>query len=270
MPYLLRLSSIVWRLGLSGRGAKLIFGTVATVVAAAFLAAMFSLRQPAAVAMDVGISAYKILVILLAIVWVQDLVCRDLDRKSVLLPLGCPISRSQYLMSRFLGIWGLLGVTTLLMAIGVWAVANFGVAKYPQAVPVGDFGSVLLTFVLLFFEQSVILSFAVLMASVATVQALPMFATIAFAIICRSIGPVVTFLTQVDTEHRWVSADLHHVVGVIEWGLPDLSRFDLRGMAVYGDPAVPSTLALLLAIAVAYSALLLVLASWTFRRRDIL
>lgn len=269
MIYLIRLSTTVWRLGLSGRGAKLVLGTVFCVVAAAYLASLFSLRQPGAVAMDVGISAYKLLGVLLAVIWVQELVGRDLDRKSVLLPLASPMSRAHYLLSRFLGIWSMLLLVTVLMAAGTALVAYPWEARYPHAVPLGDAWHVAAAFGLLFLDLTIILAFTVAVASVATVQALPLLVGLAFAVVGRSIGPALTFLTQVDTAHKWVSTEVHHAAGVVEWALPDLSRFDLRGMAVYGDAFPAETALLLTGVACSYTLLFLAAGVFAFGRRDI-
>ena len=57
MVYLIRLSTTVWRLGPSGRGARLVLDAVFYVVAAAYLSSLFSLRQPGAVGMDFGMHA---------------------------------------------------------------------------------------------------------------------------------------------------------------------------------------------------------------------
>lgn len=269
MTYLVKLSLIVWRLGLSGRGAKLVLGAVACVVAAAHLSSVFSLRQPGTVAMDVGISAYKLLGVLLALIWVQELISRDLDRKSILLPLACPLSRAQYLLSRFIGIWGMLLLVTVLMALGTALVAYPWEARYPHSVALGDMWHLAASFGLLFLDLTVVLAFAVAIASVATVQALPLLVGIAFAVVCRSIGPAVTFLTQVDKQHKWVSTEVHNAAGVVEWLLPDLSRFDLRGMVLYSDAVSIETMLLLAGVALSYSLLFLATGVFAFSRRDI-
>lgn len=270
MAYLIRLSGIVWRLGLSGRGARLFFGTALLVTGSAYLAALFSLRQPGTVALDAGISVYKILVVLLAVIWVQELICRDLDRKSVLLPLSCPMSRADYLLSRFFGIWAMLLLATVMMAVGPTLIAYLWSERYPHHVPLGGVAQVATTFALLFLDATIILAFTVAIASVATVQALPLLAGVAFAVIGRSIGPAVTFLTQVDQQHKWVPTEIHHAAGVVEWLLPDLSRFDLRGIALYSD-AIPTTTAWLLAgVAVAYTVFFLAIAGLAFNKRDII
>jgi Cu-processing system permease protein len=265
----LRMAQVVWRFGLSGRSAKLFLAVLVLVLSAAFLAALFSARQPATVALDIGLSAYKVLIVLLGVVWVQELVCRDMDRKSIFLPLSYPVSRSQYLLSRFLGILGLLALATLLVAVGVFLVTSNLASRFPQAVPVAGAGQISLVFLLLFLEQTIVLAFTMLIASLATVQALPMLLGITFAFVGRTIGAAVEFLTKVDVKSESVSPEIHRAVAWIELFVPDLGRFDLRGIALYGDPVSSVALWPLAGASLAYSAFFLLLACAFFSRRDL-
>ena len=81
-------------------------GIVATlgalVIAIAWLSAQFSPRQPATVALDVGISFIRLVVPLLLLLQIQDLLAREIDRRQILTSLTYPRSRSSFLLNPLL------------------------------------------------------------------------------------------------------------------------------------------------------------------------
>jgi Cu-processing system permease protein len=74
------------------------------LVGVAFLAASFSPRQPKTVTMDVGFSGIRFSLVLFAVFWVQELVGREVERRTVLYALAYPVGRAAYLLGRFFGV----------------------------------------------------------------------------------------------------------------------------------------------------------------------
>lgn len=76
-----------WRAGLRSRSVQgvLVLGIV--LMGVAYLSASFSPRQPRTVALDVGLSGLRVSLILFSLFWVQELVGREIERRSVLFAL---------------------------------------------------------------------------------------------------------------------------------------------------------------------------------------
>lgn len=258
---------LVWRAGFRSRSAHgvLILGLLLMLVA--FLSASFSPRQPHTVALDTGFSALRIALVLLALVWVQELVGKEIDRRTVLFSLTYPEPRSTYILGRYFGIVGLLALSTLLFGLMLWLVVlNVG-GGYEQGFPVilgaPFWGSVFGVWV----DVAVVVAFAVCVASVSTVPMLPLMLGAAFAVCGKSLGAVAEYLAQgADGDHG--IQRLAPVVEVVERVLPDLSRLDWRVWPMYGLGPDLAAKAFALAMAGSYIALLLALAVIAFSRRE--
>nr|WP_256206561.1 ABC transporter permease subunit [Pseudomonas sp. BAY1663] len=90
------------------------------------LSAQFSGRQPATVALDIGLSVIRLLLPLVLILMVQELVSREFDRRYFLNTLTYPCPRHSLLLGRFIAIATLiLGLLLLLagaLAVLVWLI----------------------------------------------------------------------------------------------------------------------------------------------------
>ena len=78
---------LAFRLILRSRAVLVSLILGALLVAAAWLAGQFSPRQPSTVALDVGLSLIRLVVPILALLQIQDLVAREVERRLVLTSL---------------------------------------------------------------------------------------------------------------------------------------------------------------------------------------
>ena len=103
--------------GIRGRSfhAVLLLGIVMVFVA--YLSGYFSPRQPKTVAMDVGFSGIRFSLIMLNLLWVQELVTREIERRTILTSLSYPVPRSHFLFGKFLAIVALSAVAALILGL---------------------------------------------------------------------------------------------------------------------------------------------------------
>lgn len=257
----------VWRAGLRSRGiqAVLILGLI--LISVAYLSASFSPRQPQTVALDTGFSALRISLILLALVWVQELVAKEIDKRTVLFSLTYPVSRSTYILGRYVGILGLLALATVLLAMLLWLVVLNAGGGYEQGFPVLLGAPFWLTVFGQWVDAAVVTAFALLLASLSTVPMLPLMLGAAFAVGGKSLGAVMEYLAQGADGDKEILR-LTPVIDFIGKILPDLSRLDWRAWPMYGVAPETATLVLALAVAASYAALLLSAAIISFSRRE--
>ncbi|MEI8163784.1 MAG: hypothetical protein WCI19_11670 [Betaproteobacteria bacterium] len=256
-----------WRAGLRSRSIQGILILGALLVGVAYLSASFSPRQPRTVALDVGLSGLRITLILFALFWVQELVGREIERRTVLFSLTYPVARGNYVLGRYLGVIGLLGLAALLLGLLLWLAVLTTGGGYEQGFVIAAGLPYWLTVFGLWVDAAVVAAFALWLSTFATVPMLPLALGLAFAVGGKSLGAVAEYLGKgADGDAELMR--FAPVINAIQWVLPDLSRLDWRAWPMYGLAPEALAVALALALAASYAALLVALAVITFSRRD--
>lgn len=254
-----------WRAGLRSRSIQGVLVLGVLLVGVAWLSAAFSPRAPKTVALDVGLSGLRFSLVLFALFWVQELVGREIEKRTVLFALTYPIPRGHYLIGRFLGVVGLLLLAAVLLGLLLWIVVLNAGGAYEQGFAVAPGGAYWLTVFGLWVDAVVVAAFALLLASLSTVPMLPLALGLAFAVAGKSLGAVIEYLARGDDP---TVAYLQPMVDAIAWLMPDLSRLDWRPWPMYGLAPDASAVGVGLLMAAAYVGLLLALAVLKFNRRE--
>ncbi|HQR03992.1 MAG: hypothetical protein JSR19_05340 [Proteobacteria bacterium] len=238
------------------------------VAGGAWMGAQFSPRQPATVALDVGLSMIRLAVPFLMLVQIQDLVAREVERRLILNSLTYPRSRAAFLLARYAAIvtaaWAVTWVLALVLGLVV-----VGVGKtYAQATPVALGAPYLAVVTACCLDFAVVAAFAALAASVATTPNLVLFSGLGFMIAARSVSVIITLLSreqELVTGAQWY----HQGLQSVQWFLPDLAALDIRAVALYGKWAfLPTPVWGLAVMPLAYSCLAVSLACLAFERRQ--
>lgn len=257
--------SISLRLALRARYLWLAGCSLLVLATAALLAAMFSGRQPATVALDIGLSVMRLLLPLVLVLMTQELLSREFDRRYFLNSLTYPRPRHQMLLGRFAAVaaltLGLLLVMALLLALLV-AVVGRG---YAQATPVALDHHYLLSIAFVGGDLLVLTALACLLAVVASTPSFVLIGTFGFMLVARSFASIIELLSR----DAWVVGDAESYragVGLLGYLLPDLGAMDVRMVALYGSmDFLPSDWSLLLLSSLAYIVALLALAVWALQ-----
>lgn len=205
------------------------------VLAMALMAAQFSGRQPATVALDVGISAMRLLLPFLIILLVQELLSREFDRRYILTSLTYPRPRHWLLLGRLCTILVLVYALMLVIAITLaWLVIRIGLG-YEQATPadVGINYGVTLAFIAV--DLFVLTALAAFLAIVASTPSFVLIGTLGFMLIARSYSSILSLLER----ERFLveNTDFYHQsLGVLHYLLPDLGALDVRMISLYDKP----------------------------------
>lgn len=254
--------------GLRGSGFKVLLMLALLLNGASLLAAGFSGRHPVTVGFDVGLSGMRLVLLLMMLIWVQDLLARDIERKTLYFMLAYPYSRAQYLLSRFVSLV-LLGAmsTALLGGLLLLVMLIFG-SDYQQFTPPALDGRYALALVGIWLDLLVVSAFAVLLCCLSTTPFLPFLLGLAFALAARGLGPTFDYLRHAASadpaQVRWFGPVLEYSY---LW-LPDLSRLDWRAMTLYGLPVDVGALGFAVLMASAYVVLMLAVALLVFQRRN--
>ncbi|GAA5784560.1 hypothetical protein [Chitiniphilus shinanonensis] len=230
-------------LGLRSRTTWLVFVLGIGIVTAAALAGAFSARQPLVVASDVAISGLHFALLFLALIWVQELLQKDRERKHVVWMLAYPIQPSDYLLGRWLGCALLLLLSVTLLAIPVAAIgryANWGYAASSQVHLGWPFVWMILG---IWLESLVTLSFTILVFTVSRTPFLPLAIGLMFTIAAKGWNTAITYLMFSGDAPQALREHNLPILKMLKWLIPDLSALDWRVAYLYPDAVSPSYLA---------------------------
>lgn len=250
------------------RSLLILFLIALVLLGLAWVASGFSPRQPQTVALDVGISFIRLILPLLGILLVQELVVKEIERKTILTTLTYPRSRLVYLLGRYAGIAVVLGGVLVALGALLGVEAIIVGESYQQATPSSLGLPYLLTLCLVWLDVLVILAFTLLLAAIATTPSVVLLGGLGFMVVARSIGTALQILQSSPgvVEHGQVyRSGLHYSL----YAVPDLGLLDIRAAALYGKlEIINEPWWLLLLVPLAYGGVLLGLAVWRFSRRQ--
>lgn len=254
--------------GVRSRSIQLLFGLALATLGCAWLASNFSARNPTTLAMDVGISALHFIVVVMTLFWVQDLMAKDIERKSVLFLLAYPRPRSSYVLGQFLAVAVLAALAVVIIGGLLWLLLWLGPPDYRQATPVQLGWPYGLNLLYLYLGVLVVAAFAVMIATLSTTPMLPLVLGLAFSIAASAIGPTYDFLQTSVYAEEANEAELSRVLKGAMWLLPDLSRLDIRQWPLYGKAPTETVLWGGVCTAIGYIALMLGIGMARFQRRE--
>jgi Cu-processing system permease protein len=257
-----------WRAGFRSRVLLVFFLLGLALVFCAYLSASFSMRQLQTVTLDVGFSGLRLCLVLISITLVQDLVGREIERRSVIFSLSYPCSRASYLFGRFFGVIALSLVATVILALLLWLAVMLVGAGYEQVHRVELGGAYWFTVGGLWLDSVVVTSFVLLICALATSSLLPLVAGISFAVVGKAFGPLLEYIARGADGQAEMVAAYRPLLAVAEWIIPDLSRLDWRIWPMYGLAPEIATVLMSVLMALLYAAAMLMFSSWIFARRE--
>lgn len=219
---------------ISGVRSRIFFGLVLFSIFLLFivwLASGFSARHPTTLALDIGISTARLIVILISIYWVQELIAKDIETKTIIFALSYPVPRTSYIVGRFLGISILAFLSMFFVGLIIWIELQFNSLGYEQTTPVALGLPYVLVFLYQWIAVLVIIAFTVMIACLSTIPMLPLMLGLLFALISYAIGPTYDYIIYSDPE---LFASSKVILEKAFWVLPDLSRLDIRDWTLYG------------------------------------
>lgn len=255
------------RLALRARFASISLWLLIALAVVALLAAQFSGRQPATVALDVGLSFIRISLPLVIVLMSQELLSREIERRYFLTSLTYPRPRHHFLLGRLLAIvvvvFSLLLVMGLLLGVTIWFIGH----GYEQDTPVALGTPYLITISFLAVDLFVVSTMAILLAVFATTPSFILIGTFGFMIAARSYSIIIALLER---ERELVpQQELYQgSLSIFHYLLPDLSALDVRMIALYDTMSfLPESWPLQIFRSFAYALLLIGGALWILQRR---
>ncbi len=234
-----------------------IIGFYALILAAAIrILPEFTATTGGKIFLDFGIVAMSIIGLIVAIFVGTGMVNKEIEKRTILVLIAKPMSRSEFITGKYLGLSTILALLIAIMTAIYLVFLQFGSIYHPTA-------SILIAAIFIFLQLSLItavaITFGVFTSSLLAI-------TLTFAVYL--IGNITQDLLQFGRLSR--NPALERFTQGLYLILPDLSRLDLKNDAVYGLQALPDATTLITnaGYGLLYSAMLLAIAILIFSQRE--
>lgn len=206
--------------------------------------------------LDFGLATMNIIGLIVAIFIGTGLVNKEIEKRTILVLIAKPISRSEFIVSKYLGLSAIIAVLIVIMTMIYLGFLQIGKISYPMT-------SIFLATLFMFFQLCLITAVAITLG-VFTSSLIATALTYAVYLMGNITQDLLALgkLSSNPTMER-ITQSLYLI-------LPDLSRLDLKNDAVYGLQALPDTITLIInaVYGLLYSFMLLAFAILIFLRRE--
>lgn len=228
----------------------------------------FFMRELDKVAVDINISAITFAGLLLTFSLSVNLMSKDMDKRTIYCVLSKPFSRTEYLLGKFFGMIFLnmvaIGVLTLVSTLNVWLIQSMYPLYFKEFVWTGFFQAIFSEFLMFIVLNAMVVFYS----TVSTSSFITLLFTISTYIAGQTIEDVVLYIKS-QAETLDLSQSVQWVIRIGQYILPNLSAFDIKIKAAHGLSISFNYLLSITAYGLIYSAVLLLLASMIFRRREL-
>jgi ABC-type transport system involved in multi-copper enzyme maturation permease subunit len=202
---------------------------------------------------SVGLAALRLFGAAIAVFVGVGLIHKEVDRRTIYTILSKPVSRSEFLLGKYVGLLATIWIQVAIMgacfvAVSLLAGAPLGAG---HAAAIGLAAA----------ELAVLVAVATLFSSFTT----PMLASL-FSAGFYLVGHVSRDLRELGRASG--SAAVERVTGLVHRVVPDLESFNVTVQAVHGLPLSGPEIGLALLYGLGYASVLLVVATLIFERRD--
>ena len=234
-----------------------IIGFYAIILAIAFRAIPeFAGTATNKIFLDFGLATMNVIGLIVAIFIGTGLVNKEIEKRTILVLIAKPISRSEFIASKYLGLSAVIGVLITAMTIIYLGFLQVGQVSYPI---ISIFLATLFLFLQLCLITAVAITLGVFTSSLIATS-------LTFAVYL--MGNVTQDLVALGKLSQ--NPGMERITQSLYLILPDLSRLDLKNDAVYGLQALPDPITLVTnaGYSLLYSFMLLAIAIIIFLRRE--
>jgi len=233
---------------------------------ASYLIGQLTAGQDVKIIKDLGLAATLIFGLFLAIFIGIGLVSKEVERRSIYSLLAKPIERYHLVLGKYAGLSLTLLVNVTIMALALYAVLAYmrlGIApEIERAWDAPALDPRLLQAILLIFVELLVVTAIALFFSTFSSPLLSAAFTFGLVVVGHFSNELRNFQDVVNSPGAaWIAKALY-------WVVPNLAQFDVKAQVVHGQTVHAGYIAFAMGYAALYIAMLLVIASYVFSRRD--
>lgn len=230
------------------------FFVVIAIILFSLFVASISLDQSTRMVLDFGLTAIYALQIFVAIFIGSMLIYKEVEQKTFYLLLPKPITRTEIIVGKCLGLTATTILVTLLSTCALFIIL---------LIQGGDtyFFPVLLSVFLSTLEAVLLILISIFFSSITT-PILAAISTLAFFFIGHG-GEIFRFIFTTTK-----SPAIEMITSVAYYILPNLEKFNIRNDIIYGTIPSPAMIAVAVLYGITYALLLLVITQIVFKKKD--
>ncbi|HZR22530.1 MAG TPA: ABC transporter permease [Vicinamibacterales bacterium] len=236
------------------------------LIGASYLIGQLTAGQDIKIIKDLGLAATSVFGLFIAVFIGIGLVAKEVERRSVYSLLAKPIHRYQLVLGKYAGLVVTLTVNVAIMALSLYLVLAYmrwGVDPMIEASwDARALDPALLQAILLILLELMIVTAIALFFSTFSSPILSAAFTFGITVAGHYATDLRNFQDVVDAPIA------QHVARAVYWILPNLAQFDIKSQVVHGHAVSARYIGLVSAYAVVYIAMLLVISTVVFSRRD--
>jgi Cu-processing system permease protein len=226
---------------------------VLLIVGSRFIS-MITIGDQAKIIKDVGFLAVQMFGMLIAVMVSVIMVAREFEQRTIYTILSRPVSRTQYLIGKYLGMLLISGFMILLMSFVLLLIVQLFARQFDLLILFGGF--------MTYLEMMILSAFAVLFATL-TKPILGSVLTLTTFVFGHFTGALLLLQLRLD------NAIADFLIPVFYYILPNLEVFNFKTEIVHAMPIPTMSVVWAIAYALIYSTLLILLAGMQFNGKDI-
>lgn len=265
MTTLWPIARITFKEGIRNRAIYGIFIMALMLLIVNFLVCSMIPREIGKVAVDIALSTVYFSGLLLVFFVGINLMAKDIDKRTIYMVISRPISRSQYIVGKFLGMFMLIVATMVFLSI--FAVLSIFVIKlsYPGYYERFSWPMVLLALSFSVLSLILLSAMSFLFASFTSSSFITLVLTMIAYIIGRSSYDVKALIESAGNQPSPVIVKL---VQTAYYLFPNLSVFDIKTQAAHDLPLSSAYIFWTVLYGVVYTSLAVAAAAVFFRKRE--
>lgn len=228
--------------------------------------ATLSMRQVAEFAITLYLSLNSFIMLLLSIFLGATLIWKDIERRYTYSVISLPMSRTTYLVGKFMGVAVFLLIISSLLCVFTLVAVKFVASGYAPAREIA-WETIMTAFLFDTLKYILLVAVAILFSTVSTSFFLPIFGTICTYMIGTITQQVYDFINTPAAD-KAVAPFIKKAVSILYYFIPNLSAFDLKLNAIYALPLNIRGLLITFIYFMVYSTVLLVTGALLFGRRE--
>ena len=269
MKRIFALSILTFKEGVRDRALAGIFIIMVLMLFVTILVTSFFGHELGKVLVDLNLSAIAFAGLLMTFFVNINLISKDIDKRTIYCVLSKPLSRTEYIIGKYLGLILLVLVSLsclMLISSGVVAVQKWAHAPeyfkdfywscFLQAYYYEILMFIILNAVIMFFSSITTSSFITLLFSVATY------------ITGQTIEEIIKFFQNEAAASQMPSTFHQAIIDIIEYLFPNFSAFDIKILSSHGKLMSLGHTVTITGYSLIYTAFLFFFASLIFSRRE--
>ncbi len=229
----------------------------------------FFMRDIGKVSVDINLSALSAAGLLLVFFVGVNLMAKDIDRKTIHLVLSKPISRGQYVWGKYFGIVLFVTASVLLLIVLSCLTILLLLSLYPKYFAGFSWSTFLIACGFAIFRLWLLAAIVVFFSTLTTNSLITLIFSLGGYIAGVSIEEVIFYVkSELAAKEQLISESLKLFLDWISYVLPNLSMFDFSLEASHGLAIGVNRMLLSFSYGALYIAILLILSSLVFSRRE--